>query len=573
MTRSPQHVDLSDPSPAGPADWLLAAPGPIAFGLAAVVLTPLALTWTSPAWVGLVVLAGAGLFWWTIMWVGRHVHAPHMVLVLPLAIALVAVLGPPLAAHPAEFFRQPPQPITRGEHVPAWVVDRDSSVVATQKLLVVLLLAAPLYHAIWLGRWTATWFRLALLLGVAALLTLTALQIGRTQAGPPDAFARAELATIAPPPAQHVAAFLAAAIAWLIGIMVKSVERWRLERSEQTAGDWADDLRRPHLMAAILAAIVLVAAVGLALAVCVAGAAPWSPWRVTSPWIGLAFGLLLVVLWRSAFRLIGWGLVAASLTAMAVLWPWHAVAESFTRGGLFGWAGDELHPLEFPGLLTLIEWRGLFGLLAIAAAVAIAVNVQVRRVRRMTSHAQQSAAGGAAVASWMLAGSWLMGPAYVSGPAAFFALSLWALSLGPPAERPSHGPGGYLFFLLAVAVFAYGLLGLTPEVHPPLWLSPGFPYGDKLLHAVWGLYVTLVCCLSMAPFGRAVSVPVGAACSVAMAVAAEYIQKYFLPARAFEWADAALYALAAGVVVVGLLLVPYPWPRWQPDRRGSAGPL
>lgn len=326
------------------------------------------------------------------------------------------------------------------------------------------------------------------------------------------------------------------------------------------------------MMLAILSALVLLAAVALMLAMCIAGPAPWSPWRVNAPWMGIAAGLLLIVFARREFRLAGIGLLAAGLTAAAVLVPGHWVRESFSRGGAFGWAGWELHSLEFPGLLWLVEWRGLAGLAAVAAAIALAVAVQIRGLRRSPDASERFAIGGAAVGSWVLALGWLIGPAYLSGSAGFVALSLWALSLGKPTERPQYGPSGYLYCLLVAVVFAYSLLGLTPMAHPPLWLHWDMPGADKLLHAIWGLYVTLVCCLGLAPFGRWIAVALGTAGSIGLGVAAEFVQKFFLPGRSFEWADAGAFAAAAIVVALGLLLVPYHWGAWRRSIHATRSP-
>ncbi|MDD4891313.1 MAG: hypothetical protein PHU85_15435, partial [Phycisphaerae bacterium] len=161
MKQSPNVHEPEAPSTSGTpfdderpawADRLLMWPGPIAFGLTAAALAPLALTWTGRPWIGLVVLAGAALFWWTIMWVGRHVHAPHVLLVAPLLILLATALAHPLAGQPVDFFRHgvqvtsdPPAP------QPAWTLDREAALVATEKLVILLLLAVPLYHAVWVG--------------------------------------------------------------------------------------------------------------------------------------------------------------------------------------------------------------------------------------------------------------------------------------------------------------------------------------------------------------------------------------------------------------------------------------
>jgi len=259
---------------------LLLGLGPVAFGLIAMLLAPLALTWTGRPWLGLTLVAGAALFWWAVLLVARHALTPRLAVVGPIVVLLAVALARPIAHDPLSFLTA--RPSWGGDvetpRSAAFMLDRESALVATQKLTVVLLLAGPLAAAVGLAPWTRRWFTLAMLAGAAALLVMTMLQMERSKSGPADPLDRANLAMFTPMPAQHVAATLAGLAAWLVAVMLASIRQWRQDRPDDRqpaapdaahAGGIADPTWRcpshnedrasavPHLLIAVLAAVVL----------------------------------------------------------------------------------------------------------------------------------------------------------------------------------------------------------------------------------------------------------------------------------------------------------------------------
>ena len=285
----------------------------------------------------------------------------------------------------------------------------------------------------------------------------------------------------------------------------------------------------------------------------------------------LAGGLTVAVLirWRLP-QLAGLLLATVSVIALASQWPGGMFAESLHRGGLFGCgSGEWAFSLASPGLLWLMRWRGVAGLATVVIAAALAVAIQLRAIARQPAGPSRVAICGAAVGSWLMALQWLFGPVGVTGSAAFLGLSLWALSLGPATELDSQRlRRGSLLAMGAIAVGLFGLAGLVPTIHDPLWFLPtGSDQDAMVLHVVWGLYITLICCLGLAPFGRTTSLIGGLTISLVLAFGAQLAKP--LVHRPCEWDHGAAQALAALPVLVILLLAPYRWRRWRRDEAKS----
>ena len=530
---------------------MILAVGPIALGLAVAALVPRALAPADAGWSGLVVLAGAAMFWWALAWVGRGAGTPPVAMLTPALLLLAVFLIRPMSAGLA-FFSGPFA--SREELSPALarlVLDRELTLVATQKLLVVLLLAAPLWQAVGLRPWSRRWFELATLAGVAVLLLMAAIQLGAGS----TAF-NAEH----PEPLLSV---LAGAACWLAGTIAARVRAWDRARLGHVVDAWGERLRNPDFLTAALAAVLLVGVATLVLA-SLAGPVRW-PSLV--PWTALAIGAMVLANARKpAVVALAAALLAEAAMAVGVGWPGRLLAHSVGRGGWFGWSHWDVQAGEHAGLLAILQARGVISGLLLAGALAAAAAFQVRRLRRGEGP-ERAARAGAMAGSWLIVASWLIGPAQVRSSAALLALLWWAMSLGAaPASRPRRRrAANYHLWLAAMVVFCYGLLGLANMAHPRLWLAVPAQGGDKVLHAAWGLYVTLTCCLALAPWGRWIAITGGLAGSMALAVAAEFAQRQWLADRSFEWADVGAYGVSAVLVAAALLMAPFRWGRSGPQ--------
>ncbi|MCG3178967.1 MAG: hypothetical protein BIFFINMI_01297 [Phycisphaerae bacterium] len=531
-----------------PPAWpraLLIASGPVAMATAVAMLCPLALAATDTVWTAVVLLAGAGLFWWTTMWVRGDVPPPPARVLGPLLLLGAVCVARPLVMSGLAFFRTLPElPANASASQVLLALDRESALLAMQKLLMALLLAVPLWHAAGIRSAGRLLFRLALLAAIAGLLMITAIGGAGGLLDEPV----------------HVLALLAACGCWLFGAARGSLRLWRRLRP-QAPGHPGPQPSNAHLLAAALAALLLAAtaAIGLSLAFFRFG------WPTAVPWVALACGLTVVVNARKpAIRWLGIALLAEAVVAVAAAWPRGLAARAFDRGGLTGWSAWQPPDPDQCGLLWLVQWRGVAGLAVAVAAIAWVVAHQVRAQRRIHRRELRWECGGAMAASWMIGLGWLIGPGRIGGGAALLGLVLWAMSLGPVRCGPDRRRGWrFLLFLMLLVLFCYGLLGLTMMAHPVLWLSVPARGGDKLLHATWGLYVTLACCLSLTLWGRWPAALLGLAGSVGLAAAAEYIQLDYLPNRQFDWMDVTWYAAAGALVALALLIVPF---RARPPR-------
>ena len=511
-----------------PATQWMNGLGPAALGLAAIMIVPLALSWTGRTWLGLLLLAGAALLWWTIAIIGRQAAGPSPWHILPIVLLLAMALGPVIARGPRGFFGTRPESEHNTPAQQALVADREAAMLAGEQLLVVLLFALPLRSAVWISRWSDSWFRLALLLGSAGLLFVTAIQLSQTSPGIASPLNEARLATRPPIPPLHVVATLCGLAAWAGCSMLAGWARWKTQRRRNIEGDQRSDVHNVFLFQAALAALVAAGSLAMLVVTCVANSGE-----------------------------------------LVSHWPAGSVAESLRIGGLFGCgSGEYVFSMDSPGLLWLARWRGVAGLAMVAGASVLAVAGQVRAVARQSSGPARLAAGGAAVASWTIGLQWLLGPVSMTGSAAFLGLTLWALSLGPETVNPSRLHRGSLLATMAIAVGLFGLIGLTPTIHDPLWFQFGWSSHDaEVLHGIWGLYITLICCLGLAPFGRPAALIGGLVISAGLAFGAQFAKP--LVGRPCEWEHGAVQALAALPIIVILFLTPYRWRGW---RRGEAEP-
>jgi hypothetical protein len=451
---------------------------------------------------------------------------------------------------------------------PTVTIGREFALLATQKLLVAMLLAVPLWHAASIRPWARRWMHLAL---TAAVLWMLVLLVTRLVGG--------DRSLPAPSHARQLIAALAAIGCWLFGLAWSGWLRWRggrrlLGEADGNAPRRAD----PDLLLAILAAIVLLAVVALAL---VALGGPLR-WVYAGPFIALAVGILVLLLARGWLRLLGPALILAAVARVGASWPGDVLARALARGGAWGWSDFSPLAADYSGLLWMLQWRGWVGVLILLSALGLAAWMQFRCFRGAPSAPARTARIGAAAGCWVFVAGWLIGPAHIGGAAMLFALALAVLSLGPaeggvraaaaagplpaplasPPIRPAEGArpacGFFLLFALLV-VYCYALLGLSPMLHDPLWLSVDQPGGDKVLHGVWGIYVTLACCLGLAPLGRWTAAAGGLMVSAALAVAGELAQAGYLPDRRLEAADALAHVAAGALVAAILLLAPFRW--------------
>ena len=252
--------------------------GPVALGLAAVAITPLALNWTGRSWLGLLLLAGAMLLWWTIAVIGRQAAGPSAWHLLPIVLLLAMALGPAVARGPRDFFVTRPEAANNTAAQQAMVLDREAAMLAAEQLLVVLLLAAPLRNAVWMTRWADSWFRLALLLGAAGLLAVTAFQISQPSPGSSDPLDPARLSMLAPTPLQHVAGTLCALAAWAGCSMLAGWARWKTQRRDDLESDSSTDIHNVFLLQAGLSALVAAGAAAMLALTCMTGSAA-TGWR------------------------------------------------------------------------------------------------------------------------------------------------------------------------------------------------------------------------------------------------------------------------------------------------------